>query len=116
VHCKPWGLHGGKEAAGNSIGIRHRGQWEFDLPNAKVFNVRLARGDAYMMRSGGGGGFGDPLERAPALVALDVQEGYVSVAVAREVYGVVVDVSNALDADATDRLRAELRDASVEAA
>jgi N-methylhydantoinase B len=116
VHCKPWGLHGGKEAAGNSIGIRHRGQWEFDLPNAKVFNVRLARGDAYMMRSGGGGGFGDPLERDPALVALDVQEGYVSAAVARDVYGVVVDASNVLDADATTRLRIQLSNASVEAA
>ena len=116
VHCKPWGLHGGKEAAGNSIGIRHRGQWEFDLPNAKVFNVRLARGDAYMMRSGGGGGFGDPLEREPTLVALDVHEGYVSATVARDIYGVVVDASNALDVDATDRLRAQLRDASVEAA
>jgi N-methylhydantoinase B len=116
VHCKPWGLHGGKEAAGNSIGIRHRGQWEFDMPNAKVFNVRLARGDAYMMRSGGGGGFGDPLEREPALVALDVQEGYVSAAVARDVYGVIVDASHALDVDATDRLRAQLRDASDEAA
>src|ERR1700742_2395941 len=95
VHCKPWGLHGGKEAAGNSIGIRHRGQWEFDMPNAKVFNVRLARGDAYMMRSGGGGGFGAPIEREPTLVALDVQEGYVSAGVARDVYGVVVDASNA---------------------
>jgi N-methylhydantoinase B len=29
-----------------------------DLPNAKIFNVRLNRGDANMMQSGGGGGVG----------------------------------------------------------
>ena len=43
MHCKPWGLDGGGEAAGNSIGIRRNGKWEMDLPNAKIFNVRLSR-------------------------------------------------------------------------
>ena len=43
-----------------------------------------------MMRSGGGGGFGDPMERDPKLVAEDVREGYVSPAVAQTVYGVVL--------------------------
>ena len=76
MHCKPWGLDGGGEAAGNSIGIRRKGRWEMDLPNAKIFNVRLNRGDAYMMQSGGGGGFGDPMKRDPELVAEDVREGY----------------------------------------
>jgi N-methylhydantoinase B len=90
MHCKPWGLEGGAEAAGNSIGIRRNGRWEMDLPNAKIFNVRLNRGDAYMMQSGGGGGFGDPMERDPELVAEDVREGYVSRAVAQNVYGVVL--------------------------
>src|ERR1700730_6088887 len=75
--------------AGNSIGIRRNGRWEKDLPNAKIFNVRLNRGDAYMMQSGGGGGFGDPMERDPELVAEDVREGYVSPTVAHNVYGVV---------------------------
>ena len=41
MHCKPWGLHGGEEAAGNGIGIRRNGEWETDLPNAKIFGVRL---------------------------------------------------------------------------
>jgi N-methylhydantoinase B len=86
MHCKPWGLEGGGEAAGNSVGIRRSGKWEIDLPNAKVFNVRLSRGDAYMMQSGGGGGFGDPMGRDPELVAEDVREGYVSAAVALNVY------------------------------
>ena len=104
MHCKPWGLDGGGEAAGNSIGIRRNGRWEKDLPNAKIFNVRLNRGDAYMMQSGGGGGFGDPMERDPELVAEDVREGYVSPTVAHNVYGVVLSTSGDVDVFAT-RLR-----------
>ena len=105
VHCKPWGLHGGKEAAGNGIGIRKNGVWETDMPNAKIFGVRLRAGDAYLMQSGGGGGFGDPLERDAAQVALDVREGYVSVEAARDDYGVIVNDDGHLDDAATARLR-----------
>ena len=46
-----------------------------------------------MMQSGGGGGFGDPMERDPELVAEDVREGYVSPTVAHNVYGVVLTSS-----------------------
>jgi len=59
VHCKPWGLDGSSDAMGNAIALRRKGEWKTDLPNAKVFNVRLESGDAYKMLSGGGGGFGD---------------------------------------------------------
>jgi N-methylhydantoinase B len=105
MHCKPWGLEGGGEAAGNSVGIRRNGKWEIDLPNAKVFNVRLGRGEAYMMRSGGGGGFGDPMERDPELVADDVREGYVSPALALNVYGVVLTTGGEVDVVATQARR-----------
>ena len=106
MHCKPWGLDGGGEAAGNSIGIRRKGRWEMDLPNAKIFNVRLNRGDAYMMQSGGGGGFGDPMKRESELVAEDVREGYVSRAVAQSTYGVVLTAAGDVDVYAT-KLRRE---------
>jgi len=101
MHCKPWGLDGGGEAAGNGIGIRRNGKWEMDLPNAKIFNVRLNRGDAYMMQSGGGGGFGDPMERDPELVAEDVRQGYVTSKVAHNVYGVVLNSNGGVDLAAT---------------
>jgi N-methylhydantoinase B len=107
-------LGGGGEAAGNSIGIRRDGRWEKDLPNAKIFNVRLNRGDAYMMQSGGGGGFGDPMERDPDLVAEDVREGYVSPGVAQSTYGVVLTAAGDVDVYATNvempGLRAEEED------
>jgi N-methylhydantoinase B len=114
MHCKPWGQEGGAEAAGNSIGIRRNGRWEMDLPNAKIFNVRLNRGDAYMMQSGGGGGFGDPMEREPERVAEDVREGYISRAVAQNVYGVVMTPEGDIDAVATNLRRKGTVPARVE--
>ncbi len=109
MHCKPWGLHGGGEAAGNAIGIRRDGTWDSSMPNAKIFGVRLRHGDAYLMQSGGGGGFGSPLERDPERVAFDVREEYVSRQAARAQYGVVVDAHGNLDARATAILRERMR-------
>jgi N-methylhydantoinase B len=57
------------------------------------------------MLSGGGGGFGDPAERDPELVADDVREGYVSREQAQAAYKVVVGVDGRLDAAATATLR-----------
>ena len=108
VHCQPWGLEGGGDAAGNGIGIRSSGQWQTDFANAKVFNVRLRKGDAYMMQSGGGGGFGPAIERGPEQVARDVRLGYVSRVAARDNYGVVLRDDGSIDATATAALRRDL--------
>ena len=47
-------------------------------------------GEAHIQYQTGGGGFGDPIERDPNLVAVDVKLGYVSLEAAKEVYGVVI--------------------------
>jgi N-methylhydantoinase B len=107
MHCKPWGLDGGGEAAGNGIAIRRKNEWQTDLPNAKIFNVRLERGDAYKMLSGGGGGFGHPFKRDAAKVAEDVREGYVSRQAAEQLYGVVLNDALELQAEPTAALRAQ---------
>jgi N-methylhydantoinase B len=66
----------------------------------------LAHGDLVSLRVSGSGGYGDPRERDPDLVARDVALGYVSVKQARQGYGVVIDpASGAVDAGATARLR-----------
>ena len=57
----------------------------------------------------GGGGYGDPLLRAPAAVAADVQLGYVSTEVARTMYGVALGADGAVDDPGTAALRAEMR-------
>src|SRR6185312_4704813 len=107
AHCKPWGLDGGLEGAGNQVSIRLGGKWKEDFPNAKVLVAQLAAGDAYRMRSGGGGGYGDPHARPADVVAEDVRQGYVSTDVARKLYGVAVDPATfVVDGKATARLRA----------
>src|SRR5205085_3250645 len=100
------GLAGGGEGAGNQVTLRIGGKEITDLPNAKVHMKRLNAGDAVTVRAGGGGGFGPALERDAARVADDVREGYVSVAAAREMYGVIVDEQTLeLDSAGTDNRR-----------
>jgi N-methylhydantoinase B len=105
--CPPWGLYGGGSGAGNSIELRVDGKWTDNPSNAKLMAQRLKKGDGFMIRSGGGGGFGDPKQRSAERVAHDVGEGYVSAAAAAENYGVVVDsITGKIDQAATDRRRA----------
>ena len=72
-----------------------------------------AAGTLVRVETTGGGGWGDPLEREPELVGLDVLQGKVSERAARDDYGVVVrivdDATFEVDAGATSALRAELR-------
>ena len=89
VHCRPWGLFGGLSAFGNGVAhpsVRRDGA---AVRHGKAFNHVLRSGDAYIKRSGGGGGFGSPLDRDAAKVAWDVSEGYVSRQSAEDQYGVV---------------------------
>jgi N-methylhydantoinase B len=109
AHCLPWGLMGGLEASGNQVLVRRGPDWEKERPNAKVLTAQLKKGDAYALRSGGGGGFGSPLERPAELVANDVRQGYVSLGAARDYYGVVLDPETlAVDQKATKTERAAL--------
>ena len=107
VHCAPWGLAGGGDAMGNSVAVRRDGAWREDLPNAKMLTARLGQGEAFALRSGGGGGFGPPLERPIDDVAHDVRQGYVSSEAAFRDYGVVCDAATlAVDVEASERIRA----------
>ena len=57
-----------------------------------------------IVRTGGGGGWGDPLERDPELVRADVLEELVSREAAREQYGVVLRDDLSIDEEATRRV------------
>jgi len=69
----------------------------------------MGGGDVYFAMSMGGGGYGDPLRRDPALVARDVERSLVSREWARRMYGVVfADGTLDVDGTATAGCRAEL--------
>ena len=114
VHCKPWGLDGGLEASGNELAVRRNGNWTTDFANAK-FIFELSRdGDAFRVRSGGGGGYGQPWERAVEAVRHDVRQGYVSLDAAKKLYGVILDPESfEIDDAATARRRAQLRETAA---
>ncbi len=86
-----------------------RGETErpLDTPG-KTTGLKLRKGDTVIMESAGGGGYGDPLERDPEKVRVDVTGGYVSAERAAQRYGVVFDASGAVDAEATRRRREEI--------
>jgi N-methylhydantoinase B len=65
----------------------------------------LQTGDVFASRFVGGGGYGDPIERDAARVAVDVALGYVSKQAARDVYGVELGEGFAVDEAATARRR-----------
>ena len=57
----------------------------------KQTNLRIHNGDTLTEYISGGGGYGDPFTRDPALVGKDVKKGVVTVEGAARDYGVVVD-------------------------
>jgi N-methylhydantoinase B len=69
----------------------------------------IATGDVLFNSNSGGGGYGDPLDRDPNLVAADVDQGLVSPDVARLVYGVQM-AGQAADVAGTETLRSRLRE------
>ncbi|GAA3792943.1 hydantoinase B/oxoprolinase family protein [Amycolatopsis tucumanensis] len=75
----------------------------------KQFGLTVGAGDVVVLRVGGGGGHGDPIERDPARVAADVRSGVVTVEAARVSYGVVLDDTGRPDPAATSAERERIR-------
>jgi N-methylhydantoinase B len=76
---------------------------------SKTTRIGLQEGDALVLTSGGGGGLGDPLLRAPESVIADIAAGYITTAHAEAAYGVVTTGDGAIDPAATADRRAALR-------
>jgi N-methylhydantoinase B len=75
-------------------------------------HIPVPIGAEAIVRTGGGGGWGKPKDRDPALVAGDVAEGFISAAAARKLYGVAVRANMSLDETATRALRKRLGSAA----
>ena len=102
-----WAVAGGGEGVKNTV-VVHRGTDQ--QREVGVSNNSFESGGTIVNLTGGGGGWGSPLERDATKVAADVQQGFVSLEAARRDYGVVVDPATfEVDESAT----AELRRAAV---
>ena len=99
-----YGLQGGHAGAPSGVSIvRASGQVE---ASPAKFLTTVHAGDVLKVRLAGGGGHGQPLLREPSAVLEDVREEKMTLAHAREQYGVVIGGNPlAVDADATAELR-----------
>lgn len=96
----PVGLLGGRPGSQGAVHINGR-------PLAfEALDAELQPHDQLTLEIPGGGGMHDPRYRQLSAVEEDVRQGYVSVAAAKEEYGVVVDPSSlAVDVAGTEALR-----------
>lgn len=108
----PWGLEGGRDGAPNHV-VAYLNTDKERRTGAERFELKP--GETISNRSGGGGGYGDPLKRDPDLVLNDVLNEYISPERAKNVYGVVIDLGKKrVDYKATKQLREELGKAKNE--
>jgi len=82
---KPWGIAGGHGGVvGKYILVSPDGS-ETKLPSKCT--VSISRGDTLIIRTPGGGGYGDPRDRAVEAIEEDVLNGLVSIEAAHGIYG-----------------------------
>jgi N-methylhydantoinase B len=102
-----FGIFGGTAGTNNSFRLVFP-DGEIYKPGAKeIIRRPIPPGTIVERHSGGGGGFGDPLERTPDAIRGDVRDGLVSAEKALVDYGVVIDnLTLEIDLDATGQARA----------
>jgi N-methylhydantoinase B len=101
----PPGVLGGGDGAPNVVRIHRGGATAIPAHLSKDQGIALAPGDRVEVMTPGGGGYGDPFARDPALVARDVRRGYYTREEAARLWGVALAADGAVDAAATAALR-----------
>jgi len=99
----PWGVNGGAPGA-RARKILEKADGSQVIVGNKREDISVEAGDMLHFITWGGGGWGDPLERDPALVAKEIVQGLVTSEGARN-YGVVADAEGVVDLPATLALR-----------
>jgi N-methylhydantoinase B len=102
TYAAAFGVNGGADGAGCEMRIESAGAPAVDLPQ---YGKRTLMNPTFRMRSAGGGGWGEPSRRDPALVARDVKDGIVGREAARLIYRVALDEEGRVDPVETGRLR-----------
>ena len=85
-----WGAAGGKDGSYNYFEF-HDADGTVEGPMGITARRVMNRGDVVRMVTCTGGGYGNPLKRAPERVAWDVKNEYISLEQAEKDYGVIVD-------------------------
>lgn len=83
----PQGALGGGDGAVNRVEVWRGGEVWVPPHLSKAQDIALEPGDRVRVRTPGGGGYGDPAQRDPALVAEDVRLGRYSAEEARRLFG-----------------------------
>jgi len=102
----PWGLFGGTSGKPNQAVVEGADGSERSV--SAVTRHKVTPQERLIMRTGGGGGFGNPLDRDLDKVAEDLRRGYITPQKARRDYHVVVDDAGVLDLAATRSLRSQV--------
>ncbi len=113
----PQGILGGGEGSPDRVWRLTADGDREELPSITMDPIGIDAGEALVTTNPGGGGYGDPLDRDPERVRNDVAKGFVSVAGAREDYGVVIretDGGYTVDETATADLRHDRRSGATD--
>jgi N-methylhydantoinase B len=100
---EPWGLAGGHAAVRTRTFVNAGTERERVIGRIDV--LHLEPGEVVSIRTSGGGGYGNPLERDPMAVAADVRTGLLSILAAERDYGVTLR-DGLVDVEATAERRA----------
>lgn len=100
---EPWGFDGGADGHVAALTLDPVEGEDLALPSKLPYR-RVKAGDRLVAQGPCGGGYGDPLKRAPGAVLDDVLDDLLSVKTARADYGVVI-ADGAVDASATQAER-----------
>ena len=103
-HFSPWGFRGGDDGGVASLNLA-RVDGEIQEMPSKVPHTTLNAGDRFVCVGPAGGGYGDPFQRDPTRVLMDVKDGLVSRQSAERDYGVAITKELVLDDSATAALR-----------
>ena len=104
----PQGVLGGSNGGVNKVIVQRDGEKYVPPHLSKDQDIRIGPGDQIRVSTPGGGGYGNPFERDPQLVARDVERGYYRTEEVKELFGVVLDPKTfEVDSALTKKLRAD---------
>lgn len=88
---QPWGLAGGLGGATGEFILIKPDETEIRLPSKCT--ISITRGDTLIIRTPGGGGYGNPHDRSPEMIKEDILNDLISIETARKIYQYTGDVT-----------------------